>query len=94
MLFLIPINKQAMIKVNDTGIGNIPVVEQTRIFDRFYRVDTVWSRQQRGAGLGLAIAHAIAAKHQGVITVESELGQGSLFTVKLPLTHENEDGYG
>ncbi|BFM39921.1 two-component system sensor histidine kinase RppB [Synechocystis sp. LKSZ1] len=75
---------QALIQVQDTGIGIAPA-EQARIFDRFYRVDTARSRQQGGAGLGLAIAQAIAVKHQGSLTVESELGQGSLFIVKFPL---------
>ena len=85
--------QQAIIKVQDTGIGIAPA-EQARIFDRFYRVDGARSRQQGGAGLGLAIAQAIAVKHGGALTVESELGQGSLFTVKLLLSHENEGGYG
>jgi signal transduction histidine kinase len=76
--------QQALIKVQDTGIGIAPA-EQARIFDRFYRVDGARSRQQGGAGLGLAIAQAIAVKHGGSLTVESELGQGSLFTVQLPL---------
>jgi signal transduction histidine kinase len=43
--------------------------------------------------LGLTIAQAIAVKHGGALTVESALGQGSVFTVKLPLSDENEDGY-
>ncbi|QUS60903.1 two-component system sensor histidine kinase RppB [Synechocystis sp. PCC 7338] len=77
--------RQAIIKVQDTGIGIAPS-QQTRIFDRFYRVDTARSRQRGGAGLGLAIAQAIAIKHQGCLTVESELGRGSLFTVQLPFS--------
>jgi signal transduction histidine kinase len=76
--------QQAIIKVQDTGIG-IAVADQSRIFDRFYRVDTARSRQRGGAGLGLAIAQAIAVKYRGSLTVESELGQGSLFTVQLPI---------
>ncbi|MBD2638814.1 two-component sensor histidine kinase, partial [Synechocystis sp. FACHB-908] len=76
--------QQAIIKVQDTGIG-IASENQSRVFDRFYRVDTARSRQRGGAGLGLAIAQAIAVKHRGSLTVESELGQGSLFTVQLPL---------
>ncbi len=80
---------QSLIQVQDTGIGIAPT-EQARIFDRFYRVDAARSRQQGGAGLGLAIAQAIAVKHQGILTVESELGQGSLFSVRLPLK-DNKD---
>ncbi|WLT39103.1 HAMP domain-containing histidine kinase [Synechocystis sp. B12] len=76
--------QQAIIKVQDTGIG-IASENQSRVFDRFYRVDTARSRQRGGAGLGLAIAQAIAVKYRGSLTVESELGQGSLFTVQLPL---------
>jgi signal transduction histidine kinase len=76
--------QQAIIHVEDTGIGIAPA-EQARIFDRFYRVDGARSRQRGGAGLGLAIAQAIAVKHQGSLTVESKLGEGSLFIVKFPL---------
>jgi signal transduction histidine kinase len=76
--------QQAIIQVKDTGIGIAPA-EQARIFDRFYRVDGARSRQQGGAGLGLPIAQAIAIKHQGSLTVQSELGQGSLFTLYLPV---------
>jgi signal transduction histidine kinase len=85
--------QQAILQVQDTGIG-IALVEQARIFDRFYRVDTARSRQQGGAGLGLPIAQAIAIKHQGILSVESELGQGSFFTIKFPLAGGNEGGYG
>lgn len=63
----------------------IAASEQKQIFDRFYRVNSDRSRQTGGAGLGLAIANAIALAHQGTIEVQSELGQGSIFTVKLPL---------
>ncbi len=76
--------QNAVIQVQDTGIG-IPVVEQTRIFDRFYRVSSDRSRHTGGAGLGLAIAQAIAQAHQGHLRVQSDLGQGSTFTVYLPL---------
>jgi signal transduction histidine kinase len=73
----------AVIKVQDTGIG-IPKHELTRIFDRFYRVSSDRSRSNGGSGLGLAIAQAIVHAHQGKITVQSELGKGSTFTVQLP----------
>lgn len=72
----------ACITVKDTGIG-IAAAEQTRIFDRFYRVDSDRSRKTGGTGLGLAIAQAIAIKHQARIKVESQVNQGRLFTVEL-----------
>ena len=73
----------ALIKVQDTGIG-IGIVEQKRIFERFYRVEDHRSRNTGGFGLGLPIAKAIALSHGGNIEVESELGKGSTFTMKLP----------
>ncbi len=75
---------QAIIQVKDTGIG-IAASEQARIFDRFYRVHSDRSRDTGGSGLGLAIAKAIAAAHQGNLQVQSELGVGSTFTLRLPL---------
>ncbi|UBF30281.1 cell wall metabolism sensor histidine kinase WalK (plasmid) [Kovacikia minuta CCNUW1] len=76
--------KHALLQVQDTGIG-IPEAEQTRIFDRFYRVNSDRSRAQGGSGLGLAIAQAIAQTHQGYIFVQSVSGNGSIFTLQLPL---------
>ncbi|MDX2213707.1 MAG: two-component system sensor histidine kinase RppB [Oculatellaceae cyanobacterium bins.114] len=73
----------ALIQVQDTGIGIAPT-EQSRIFDRFYRVSSDRSRHTGGAGLGLAIAQAIAQAHQSNIEVKSKLGEGSIFTVRLP----------
>lgn len=78
--------RTAYIAVKDTGIGIAPS-EQTRIFERFYRVDSDRSRDTGGSGLGLAIAQAIAHIHQGSIQVESELGQGSTLTIRLPLAN-------
>lgn len=75
-------NCKAVIKVKDTGIG-IPLDQQNRIFDRFYRVDGDRSRKTGGTGLGLAIAKAIAQKHQGYLTVESIVGEGSVFTLEI-----------
>ncbi len=74
----------AVFAVQDTGSG-ISASEQLRIFDRFYRVNQDRARHTGGAGLGLAIAQAIAQSHQGTIQVQSALGQGSTFTVRLPL---------
>ncbi|MBE9107625.1 two-component sensor histidine kinase [Nostoc sp. B(2019)] len=73
----------AVIKVQDTGIG-IPKNELTRIFDRFYRVSSDRSRSTGGSGLGLAIVQAIIQSHHGSIDVQSNLGEGSTFTIKLP----------
>ncbi|HEX9022677.1 MAG TPA: ATP-binding protein, partial [Geobacteraceae bacterium] len=70
------------IAVTDTGIG-IPPSEQSRIFERFYRVDTARSREQGGTGLGLAIVRHIIQQHGGEVAVESAPGKGSTFTVTL-----------
>jgi heavy metal sensor kinase len=73
----------AIITVQDTGIG-IPEDEQSKIFERFYRVDKSRSREQGGNGLGLAIAEWIVNQHHGSITVESRPGEGATFRVELP----------
>ncbi len=71
------------ISVADTGIG-ISAEQQEFIFDRFYRTDKARSREMGGSGLGLSIAQRIAQAHGGKITVESQLGVGSTFTLWLP----------
>lgn len=71
------------ITVADTGIGIAPE-HLAHVFDRFYRTDASRARQTGGIGLGLAIAQAIAKQHGGCITVQSEMGAGSVFTVWLP----------
>lgn len=83
----------ALMQVQDSGIGIAPE-EHSRIFDRFYRINSDRSRQTGGAGLGLAIAQAIANAHQGNIQVESQLGKGSVFTVQLPLKQGRPEGTG
>ncbi len=70
------------IAVTDTGIG-VPPKEQSRIFERFYRVDAARSREQGGTGLGLSIVKHIIQLHGGDVAVESTPGKGSTFTVTL-----------
>jgi len=72
----------ADVDIIDTGIG-IPEDELPHIFDRFYRVDK--SRSSAGFGLGLSIAQSIAMAHGGKITAKSNLPQGTIFTISLPL---------
>lgn len=74
----------AKIIVSDTGIG-IAKEDQEKIFDRFFRVDKARSRVQGGSGLGLSICQWIVEAHGGEINVESEIGKGSSFIVRLPL---------
>ena len=76
----------AQLVVSDTGIG-IPPEDLPHIFERFYRVDKSRARAQGGSGLGLAIAKWIVQAHGGGIQVESTVGQGTTFTVTLPV-HE------
>lgn len=75
----------ALIRIEDTGIGIAPD-QLPHIFDRFWRADQARSQHQGGSGLGLAIAKTIAQTHGGDITVHSQLGQGSCFQVKIPLS--------
>ena len=78
-----PGRRIAEISVTDQGIG-IPEAEQDRIFERFYRVDPARSRATGGTGLGLAIVKHVAANHGGEVTVWSDEGTGSTFTLRLP----------
>jgi signal transduction histidine kinase len=75
----------AVLSVTDTGIG-IPGRDTARIFERFYRVDDARHRDTGGTGLGLAIVRHVAEQHGGSVEVESELGRGSTFLIRLPLS--------
>ncbi len=74
---------EVVLEVADHGIG-IPSRDIERIFERFYRVDQARSRQTGGTGLGLAIVRHVVANHDGTIDVESRLGEGSRFLMRLP----------
>jgi signal transduction histidine kinase len=74
----------ARLEVSDTGIG-IAQTDQRRLFERFFRAGSAVERQLPGTGLGLYIARVIAEAHGGSLSVRSELGRGSTFTLDLPL---------
>ncbi|MEP6759627.1 MAG: ATP-binding protein, partial [Actinomycetota bacterium] len=73
-----------LLRVRDTGIG-IPQRDLPRVFERFYRVDQARSRETGGTGLGLAIVKHVTENHGGEVSVDSELGLGTTFEVRLPL---------
>jgi two-component system phosphate regulon sensor histidine kinase PhoR len=74
-----------LISVRDTGIG-IPAEDLPRIFERFYRVDRARSRESGGTGLGLSLVRHVVERSEGTLHVSSEPGQGSTFTITLPMT--------
>jgi signal transduction histidine kinase len=76
-------NEQAVLRVEDTGVG-IPAEAIPRVFERFFRAEPSRSKNVEGVGLGLALAKWIVEQHHGKIEVQSQPGQGSCFTVRLP----------
>jgi signal transduction histidine kinase len=74
----------ACIAVSDQGIG-IPASARTSLFQRFYRAENVDPEQISGLGIGLSMVHDIVTRHGGTIAVQSSEGQGSTFTVCLPV---------
>jgi two-component system, OmpR family, manganese sensing sensor histidine kinase len=83
-LYLVRGSSYVEVRIEDTGVG-IALEQLPQVFDRFWRADQSRSQWEGGAGLGLAIAQSIAHLHGGTITVKSQLGVGSCFTVRLPL---------
>jgi len=83
-LYLVRGSSYLEVRVEDTGVGIAPE-QLPQVFDRFWRADRSRAQWEGGAGLGLAIAQSIAQLHGGTITVKSQLGVGSCFTVRLPL---------
>ena len=79
-------HKDFYVKVADSGMG-IPQDSIDRIFERFYRVDKSHSREIGGTGLGLAITRSAVTKHHGTIQVSSKEGEGTTFTVRIPLSY-------
>lgn len=77
-------SENVYLSVNDQGIGIMPA-ELPRLFERFYRIDRARSRESGGTGLGLAIVKHIVEAHQGMVTVDSEVGVGTSFHVQLPI---------
>ena len=77
-----------VVSVGDTGIG-IATEHLPRIFDRFYRPDTARSAGQ-GVGLGLAIVKSIAELHGGRVSIASKVGEGTVVTIALPATRDDE----
>lgn len=86
-----PEGEEVFLTVTDTGIG-IPSRDLDRIFERFYRVDRARSRETGGTGLGLSIVRHVVDNHGGSVRVQSELGRGSTFEVRLPGLAEPSGG--
>jgi signal transduction histidine kinase len=80
-------NGHAILDVADSGIG-IPAESVPHVFERFFRVDKARSRDEGGAGLGLSIVKSICTAHGAELQVDSTVGKGSRFRIKLPLAPE------
>ena len=78
------ISLYALVEVKDTGMG-ISEEDQPKVFERFYRTEKSRSKETGGTGLGLAIVKHVALTHGGDVSVKSALGEGSTFTMRIPL---------
>lgn len=78
------LGSQIILEVSDDGIG-IPKEDQSRVFERFYRVDKARSKKTGGTGLGLAIVKHICALYHAQITLESQLNVGTKISISFPL---------
>lgn len=78
------LNGEVQLRVRDTGVG-IPDEELPRVFERFHRIENTRSRTHEGSGIGLALVQELVRLHSGSVSVESVLGEGTTFTVSLPL---------
>jgi two-component system OmpR family sensor kinase len=87
-IVLLKDGREARLSITDHGIGIAPADHQ-KIFQRFFRTDVARTHTKKGTGLGLAICAWIADLHKGRVEVQSDLGQGSTFTVVLPLAHSS-----
>jgi signal transduction histidine kinase len=80
------VGAEVVLEVRDTGVG-IPADALPRLFERFYRIEGTPARTHEGSGIGLALVRDMVALHGGRVDVASEVGQGTTFTVSLPLGH-------
>jgi signal transduction histidine kinase len=85
VLAIAPQGAEAVLTISDTGVG-IAAQDQPHLFERFFRADKARSREAGGSGLGLAICQSIVEAHHGSISFTSCLGEGTTFTVRLPLS--------
>ena len=83
-------DENAVVHVQDTGVG-IPQESVGHVFERFYRVDKARSRKSGGSGLGLSIVRNMVERNSGKITVESTVGEGSIFTLSFPVFDTEDD---
>ena len=89
-IFIKEVNDMIEIKISDSGIG-IPKDKIGCIFDRFKQVDNHHIRKGEGSGIGLYLVKSLVDMHNGDISVESELGKGTTFTINIPIKYELED---